>query len=86
MQIPMQNLSDNKSASINFVRSTQESSSAISSMINTNDATKGENDNSSQIEQIRIDQTSNVEDEKTDNDNIPLNKLEKCHHTTIIKH
>ncbi|XP_065637597.1 replication protein A 70 kDa DNA-binding subunit D-like [Quercus suber] len=43
-KIPMQNLSDNKPASTNFIRSTQESSSAISSMINTNDATKGTND------------------------------------------
>ena len=69
----MQNLSDNKSASTNFVRSSKESSSAISSMINTNDATKGENDKSSQIEQIRIDKTSNAKDEETDDDNIPLN-------------
>ena len=78
MQIPMQNLSDNKSVSTNFVRSSQESSSAISLMINTNDATKGENDKSSQIEQIKIDQTSNVEDEETDDDNKPLNMLYKC--------
>ncbi|XP_050255277.1 replication protein A 70 kDa DNA-binding subunit D-like [Quercus robur] len=76
-KIPMQSLSDNKSATVNFVRSSQESSSAISSMINTNDATKGENDKSSQIEQIRIDQTSNVEDEETDDDNIPINMLYK---------
>ena len=55
-------------------------------MINTNDVTKGKSDESLRIEKIRTDQTSNVEDEKTDNDNIPLNKLEKCHHTTIIKH
>ena len=81
----MQNLSDNKSASINFVRSSQESSSAISSMINTNDATKGENDKSTQIEQIRIEQTSNAEDEETDDDNIPLNMLYKCRHTSKTK-
>ncbi|XP_050248855.1 uncharacterized protein LOC126696111 [Quercus robur] len=76
-EIPMQNLSDNKFASTNFIRSSQESSSAISSMINTNGATKGENDNSSQIEQIRIDKTSNIEDEETYDDNIPLNMLYK---------
>ena len=81
----MQNLSDNKSTSTNFVRSSQESSSAISSMINTNDAIKGENDNSSQIEQIRIDKTSNVEDEETDDDNKPLNMLYKCRHTSKNK-
>ncbi|KAL0009125.1 hypothetical protein SO802_010627 [Lithocarpus litseifolius] len=91
-EIPMQNLSDNKSASTNFVRSSQESSSVISSMINTNDATKGtndatkgENDKSSQIEQIRIDQTSNVEDEETNDDNIPLNMLYKRRHTSKNK-
>ena len=33
-----------------------------------------------------MDQTSNVEDNKTNNDNIPLNKLDKHRHTTIIKH
>ena len=81
----MQNLSDNKSASTNFVRSSQESSGANSSMINTNDATKGEIDKSSQIEQIRIDQTSNVEDEEIDDDNITLNMLYKCRHTSKSK-
>ena len=81
----MQNLSDNKSTNTNFVKSSQESSSAISSMINTNDATKGEIDKSSQIEQIRIDQTSNVEAEETDDDNIPLNMLYKCRHTSKTK-
>ena len=81
----MQNLSDNKSTNTNFVKSSQESSSAISSMINTNDATKGEIDKSSQIEQIRIDQTSNVEDEEIDDDNIPLNMLYKCRHTSKNK-
>ena len=54
-------------------------------MINTNDATKGEIDKSSQIEQIRIDQTSNVEDEGTDDDNIPLNMLYKRRHTSKNK-
>ena len=81
----MQDLSDNKFANTNFVRSSQESSSAISSKINTNDATKGENDKSSQIEQIRIDQTSNVEAEETDDDNIPLNMLYKRRHTSKNK-
>ena len=81
----MQDLSDNKFANTNFVRSSQESSSAISSKINTNDATKGENDNDSQIEQIRIDQTSNAEDEATDDDNIPLNMLYKRRHTSKNK-
>ncbi|KAL0011152.1 hypothetical protein SO802_006260 [Lithocarpus litseifolius] len=72
--------SDNKFASTNFVRSSKESSNANSSVINTNDATKEENDKSSQIEQIRTDQTSNVEDEETDDDNIPLNILQKTKH------
>ena len=85
MQIPKQNLSDNKSTNTNFVKSSQESSSAISSMINTNDATKGEIDKSSQIEQISIDQTSNVEAEETDDDNIPLNMLYKRRHTSKNK-
>ena len=81
----MQNLSDNKSTNMNFVKSSQESSSAISSTINTNGATKGEIDKSSQIEQIRIDQTSNVEAEETDDDNIPLNMLYKRRHTSKNK-
>ena len=81
----MQNLSDNKFANTNFVRSSQESSSAISSKINTNDATKGENDKNTQIEQIRIEQTSNAEDEGTDDDNIPLNLLYKRQHTSKNK-
>jgi len=38
-----------------------------------------------EIEQIGMDQTSNVEDEETDDDNIPLNKLYKHRHTTITK-
>ena len=41
MQKPTQNLSDNKAASPNFVRSSQESSGTNSLMTNTNDATKG---------------------------------------------
>ena len=41
MQILKKNLSDNKSASPNFVRSSQESSGTNSLMTNTNDATKG---------------------------------------------
>ena len=55
-------------------------------MINTNDATKGKSDESLKIEQIGMDQTSNVEDEETDDDNIPLNKLNKHRHTVITKH
>ena len=54
-------------------------------MINTNDATKGEIDKSSQVEQIRIDQTSNIEAEETDDDNIPLNMLYKRRHTSKNK-
>ena len=37
-------------------------------------------------EQIGTNQTSNVEDEETDDDNIPLNKLNKHRHTVITKH
>ena len=55
-------------------------------MINTNNATKGKSDESSKIEQIGTNQTSNIEDEEIDNDNIPLNKLYKCCHTTITKY
>ena len=44
-------------------------------MINTNDAIKGKCDESSKIEQIGMDQTSNVEDEEIDGENIPLNKI-----------
>ena len=40
MQISTKNLSDNKFTSPNFIRSSQESSSANSLVINTNDATK----------------------------------------------
>ena len=86
MQIPTKNLNDNKSASPNFVRFNQESSNANSLVINTSDATKGKSDESLRIEQIGTDQTSNVEDEETDDDNIPLNKLYKCRHITITKH
>ena len=86
MQILMKNISDNKSASPNFVRSSQESSSTNSLMINTNNATKGKSDESSKIEQIGTDQTSNVENDEIDDDNIPLNKFYKRCHTTITKH
>ena len=86
MQILTKNLSDNKSASPNFVRSNQESSNANSLVINTNDATKWKSDESSKIEQIGIDKTSNVEDKEIDDDNIPLNKLYKHCHITITKH
>ena len=44
-------------------------------MINTNDAIKGKSDEYSKIEQIGMDQISNVEDEEIDGDNIPLNKI-----------
>ena len=37
-------------------------------------------------EQIWVDRTSNVEDEETYDDNIPLNNLYKRRHTTITKH
>ena len=86
MQILTKNLSYNKSASPNFVRSNQESSNAISLVINTNDATKWKSNERSKIEQIGTNQTSNVEDEEIDDDNIPLNKLYKHHHTTITKY
>ena len=82
----MKNLSNNKSASPNFVRSSQESSIGNSLVINTNDATKGKSDESSRIEQIWMDQTSNVEDEETYDNNIPLNNRYKRRHTTITKH
>ena len=38
------------------------------------------------IEQIGTNQTSNIEDEETDDDNIPVNKLYKHRHTAITKH
>ena len=50
MQIPTKNLYDKKSASPNFVRSNQKSSSANSLVINTNDATNRKSDESSKIE------------------------------------
>ena len=86
MQLTTKHLSDNKFASPNFVRSSSESSSANSLVINTNDATKWKSGKNSKIEQIGMDQTSNVEDEETDDDNLPLNKLYKHRHTTITKH
>ena len=55
-------------------------------MININDATKETSDESSKIEHIGMEQTSNVEDEETDDDSIPLNKLYKRHHTAITKY
>ena len=64
MQILMKNLSDNKSASPNFVRSNQEFSSTNSLVINTNNATKGKSDKSSKIEQIGANQTSKVENKE----------------------
>ena len=82
----MKNLSNNKSASPNFVRSSQESSNANTLVIKTNDATKGKSDESSKIEQIGMDQTSNVEDEETNDDNISFNKLYNHRHTVITKH
>ena len=86
MQILKKNLSDNKSANPNFIRSSQESSSTNSLVINTNNATKRKSDESSKIEQIGMDQTSNVEDEEIADDNISLNKLYKRRHTVITKH
>ena len=44
MQIPMQNFSENKFTSQNFVRSSQDSSNVNSLVINTNDATKWKSD------------------------------------------
>ena len=44
MQILMQNLSENKFTSQNFVRSSQDSSNVNSLVINTNDATKWKSD------------------------------------------
>ena len=61
-------------------------SNANSLVINTNNVTKGKSDESSKVEQIGMDQTSNVEDEEIDDDNISLNKLYKHRHTTITKH
>ena len=37
-------------------------------MINTNNATKGKSDESSKIEQIGVDQTSNIENKEIDDD------------------
>ena len=54
MQIPTKNLNDNKFASPNFVRFNQESSSANSLVINTNYAIKRKSDESSKIEQIKM--------------------------------
>ena len=68
MQILKKNLSDNKSANPNFIRSSQESSSTNSLVINTNNATKRKSDESSKIEQIGADQTLNVENEEIDDD------------------
>ena len=80
MQHLRKKISDNKSISPNFVRSNQESFNVNSLVINTNNATKGKSDESSKIEWIGMDQTSNVEDEEIDDDNIPLKKLYKCCH------
>ena len=52
MQILMKNFSDMKSASPNFVRSSQESSSANLIVINTNDATKRKSYEISKFEEI----------------------------------
>ena len=60
--------------------------SAIQTYTKTNYATKGKSDESSKIEQIGMDQTSNVEDEETNDDNIPFNKLYNHRHTVITKH
>ena len=50
--------------------------------------TKGKSDESSKVEQLAMDQTSNDENEKSNDDNnIPLNKLKlyKHHHSTKNK-
>ena len=47
---------------------------------------KEKSDESLKIEQIGMNQTSNIEDEETDDDNIPLNKLYKRCHTTITQY
>ena len=86
MQILMQNLSENKFTSQNFVRSSQDSSNVNSLVINTNDATKWKKWWNLKIEQTGTNQTSNVEDEEIDDDNIPLNKIYKHCHTIKIKH
>ena len=46
---------------------------------------KEKNDESSKIEQIETGQTSNVEDEEINGDNIPLNKLYMRRHITKNK-
>ena len=43
-------------------------------------------DESLKIKQIGTNQTSNIQDEETNDDNIPLNKLYKCFHTKITKY
>ena len=43
-------------------------------------------DDSSKIEQIGTDETSNDEEEEIDDDSISLNKLYKCCHNAIRKH
>ena len=60
--------------------------SAIQTYTKANYATKGKSDESSKFEQIGMDQTSNVEDEETNDDNIPFNKLYNHRHTVITKH
>ena len=80
----MKNLSDNKSASSNFVRSNQESSSTNSLVINTNNATKGKSDKSSKIEQIGVNQTSNVENEVFFWEKKYQSILLKCEKITVL--
>ena len=77
MQITTKNVSNNKSTTPNFVRSSQESFTANSLVIYTNDATKGKSDESLKIEQIEIDQTSNIEDEETDEITYPTTSFTK---------
>ena len=84
MQILKKNLSDNKSASPNFVRSNQESSSTNSLVINTNNATKGKSDKSSKIEQIGVNQTSNVENEVFFWEKKYQSILLKCEKITVL--
>ena len=66
MQILTKNLSHKKFTSPNFVRSNQESSNVNSLVINANDVTKWKSNESSKIEQIETNQTSNDEDEEID--------------------
>ena len=47
---------------------------------------KEKSDESLKIKQIGTNQTSDIEDEEMNDDNIPLNKLYKRFHTAITKY